>query len=109
MLGPSGRVTAEPDQLAVMMYLFAGACEEQRALDEELRYTRAIKQQNPDEAEDALIAQKRHLVNAAKRQYLVLAATGGPLWRAGRRGMPQAGYRVTSLSGWRVCFPVCKP
>lgn len=65
-----GRVTAEPDQLAVMMYLSAGACEEQRALDEELRYTRAIKQQNPDEAEDALIAQKRHLVNAAKRQYL---------------------------------------
>ncbi len=65
-----GRVTAEPDQLAVMMYLSAGACEEQRALEQELRYSRAIKQQNPDEAEDALIAQKRHLVNAAKRQYL---------------------------------------
>ncbi len=64
-----GRVTSSPDQLAVMMYLSAGACEEQRALEQELRYLRAIRQQNPDDAEDALIAQKRHLVTAAKRQY----------------------------------------
>lgn len=64
-----GRVTTPPDQLAVMMYLSGGACEEQRALEHELRYMRAIKEQRPDEAQDALIAQKRHLVNAAKRQF----------------------------------------
>lgn len=64
-----GRVTSAPDKLAVMMYLSGGACEEQRALEHELRYMRAIKELRPDEAEDAMIAQKRHLVLAAKRQY----------------------------------------
>ncbi|ARU54433.1 exported protein [Oleiphilus messinensis] len=64
-----GRVTASPDQIGTMLYLSAGTCEEQRALEDELRYLRAIKEQRPDEAEDALIAQKRHLVKAAKRQF----------------------------------------
>ncbi|MCP5163238.1 MAG: hypothetical protein H6999_06090 [Hahellaceae bacterium] len=64
-----GRVTNEPNTLAVMLNMSAGACEEERALEQELRYMRAIKEFRPDEAEDALILQKRHLVNAAKRQY----------------------------------------
>jgi len=77
-----GRVTTPPDQIAVMMNLSGGTCEEQRALDDELRYMRALKQQNPDEAEDALIAQKRHQALAATRQYAgwksLTAAFGEP-------------------------------
>ena len=62
-----GRVTAEPDQLAVMMNLSAGTCAEERAWDYELLYLRALRNQNPDNAEDAQIAQKRHLQVAAER------------------------------------------
>jgi len=64
-----GRVTSAPDQIAVMMDQSKGGCEEQRAQDNGLRYLRAIQQQKPDEAEDALIAQKRHLELAASLQY----------------------------------------
>ena len=64
-----GRVTSNPDQLGVMLGLSAGACEEQRAWDNELRYLRAMRDLRPDEAEDALITQKRHLTTAAKRQF----------------------------------------
>jgi len=64
-----GRVTTEPEQLGVMLGLSAGACEEQRAWEHELRYLRALRQLRPDEAEDAIISQKRHLIDAAKRQY----------------------------------------
>ncbi|UZE96549.1 hypothetical protein [Alkalimarinus alittae] len=64
-----GRVTSNPDQLGVMLGLSAGACEEQRAWDNELRYLRAMRDLRPDEAEDALITQKRHLVSASKRQF----------------------------------------
>lgn len=64
-----GRVTTNPDQLGVMLGLSAGGCAEQRAWTDELRYLRAMRDLRADEAEDALIAQKRHLVIAAKRQY----------------------------------------
>lgn len=62
-----GRVTAPPDQLAVMMNLSAGSCEEQRAWESELAYMQALREQRPEAAQDALIAQKRHYVTAAKR------------------------------------------
>lgn len=64
-----GRVTTAPDQIAVMMYVSEGTCEETRALEQELRYQRAIRHQLPDDAEDALISEKRHLSLAATRQY----------------------------------------
>ncbi|MFE8070176.1 hypothetical protein QQM79_03880 [Marinobacteraceae bacterium S3BR75-40.1] len=62
-----GRVTDDPDQLAVMMNLSAGACAEERAWEYELAYMRALRNQNPDNAEDAQIAQKRHLQLASER------------------------------------------
>lgn len=63
------RVTLEPNQLAVIMNVAGGACEENRALKYELQYLRAISQNKPDVAEDALIMQKRHLAKAAVRQF----------------------------------------
>lgn len=62
-------VGADPNQLAIMVYTAAGLCAETRALEEELRYLRAAKQQNIIEAQDARIAQKRQHGLAARRQY----------------------------------------
>ncbi len=64
------RVTAPPNKLANMMYLFAGNCAEVKAWEEELRYLRAVYAKNVLEAQDARIAQKRYLNQAAKRQLL---------------------------------------
>ena len=62
------RVTTPPNELATMMYLFAGNCSEIKAREEELRYLRAMYNKNGLEAQDARIAQKRLLNQAAKRQ-----------------------------------------
>jgi hypothetical protein len=65
-----GRITEEPHELAVLLHLGAGGCEEARAHEKELEYLRYIRALQPDFAEDALIAQKRHHQKAASR-YLV--------------------------------------
>lgn len=62
------RVTKQPDELAIMLYLLAGSCSEVMAWDEELRYLRAVYSKNILEAQDARIAQKRFLGQAARRQ-----------------------------------------
>tara|TARA_R110002072_G_scaffold57188_3_gene147297 strand:+ start:42378 stop:43436 length:1059 start_codon:yes stop_codon:yes gene_type:complete len=64
-----GRITEEPHELAVMLYLASGGCEEAKAFEQELAYLRYIRNQQPDMAQDALIAQKNHHVKAAKRYY----------------------------------------
>jgi len=62
------RVTTPPDELAIMLYLLAGSCSEAMAWEEELRYLRAVYSKNILEAQDARIAQKRFLNQAARRQ-----------------------------------------
>lgn len=62
-----GRVTSEPDQLAVMLNLSAGSCEEERAWEQELAYLRAIGEQDSRAAQDAQISRKRHQLMAARR------------------------------------------
>ena len=64
-----GRVTAEPDQLAVMLYLSAGGCAEERALEHELASLGAMKNLEADRAQDAIIQQKRALALAATRYF----------------------------------------
>ena len=77
-----GEVTAAPDKLGVMVYSSAGICAEARAREENLRYLRAIKAQDANEAEDALAAQKRWHVVAAKRNFVaykhLVSAFGEP-------------------------------
>ena len=72
------RVTTQPNELAIMMYLLAGNCSEFMAWEEELRHLRSVHSKNVPEAEDARIAQKRFLTQAARRhlagyQSLVIA------------------------------------
>lgn len=62
------RVTTQPNELAIMLYLLAGSCSEFKAWEEELRYLRAVYSKNVLEAQDARIAQKRFLNQAARRQ-----------------------------------------
>lgn len=64
-----GRVTSEPDQLAVMLYLSAGGCAEELAREHELESLGALRARNAEGAEDAAIRQKRALSLAAKRYY----------------------------------------
>lgn len=76
------RVTAPPDQLAILLYLVAGSCTESLAQEEELRYLRAIYAKNSSEAQDARIAQQRLLSLAARRQLIgydsLVTAMGEP-------------------------------
>ncbi len=78
------RVTTQPNELAIMLYLLAGSCAEVKAWEEELRYLRAVYSKNVVEAQDARIAQKRLLNQAARRQLagynslvLAIAEPGG--------------------------------
>mgnify|MGYP005838368805 CR=1 FL=1 len=63
------RVGSHPDKLAVLMYVTASSCTDELALNQELRYLRAIKQGNVSEAQDARIMQKRYAAMSARRQY----------------------------------------
>lgn len=60
---------ADPAKLAVLLYTSAGLCAESNALQAELRYLRASKANQIDEAKDARIEQKRWAEVAARRQY----------------------------------------
>ncbi len=62
-----GRVTSEPDQLAVMLYLSSGSCAEEQAREHGLTASRAMHSMNAGEAQDALIRQKRAHALAAQR------------------------------------------
>lgn len=64
-----GRVTSEPDQLAVMLYLSAGGCSEEHAREYELQGLAALRAMDADNAEDAMIRQKRAHATAAKRYF----------------------------------------
>ena len=78
------RVTTQPNELAIMLYLLAGNCSEIKAWEEELRYLRAEHSKNILESQDAKIAHKRFLNEAARRQLagynslvLAIAEPGG--------------------------------
>lgn len=62
-----GRVTAEPDQLAVMLYLSAGSCAEEQGREHELAALAAIRGGQGSAAEDAMIRQKRAYALASRR------------------------------------------
>jgi hypothetical protein len=64
-----GRVTSTPDQLGVMMSLQAGGCAEDRARAAELQSIAALRARVPEEAQDAIIRQKRYYALAAERYY----------------------------------------
>ena len=64
-----GRVTREPDQLAVMLYLSAGGCADEQAREYELEALAAMHAMNGNAAEDAMIRQKRAHTVAARRYY----------------------------------------
>ncbi len=62
-----GRVTSEPDQLAVMLYLSSGSCAEEQAREHELAGLAAMYAMDATAAEDAFIRQKRAHTLAARR------------------------------------------
>lgn len=60
---------ADPAKIGVLLYTSAGVCAENNALNAELRYMRASKANQIEEAKDARIEQKRWAETAARRQY----------------------------------------
>ena len=60
---------ADPAKIGVLLYTSAGVCAENNALNAELRYMRAAKANQIEEAKDARIEQKRWAETAARRQY----------------------------------------
>lgn len=61
-------VGSKPDKLGTLVYTTAAACSDERALDAELRYLRAMEAGQVNEARDARAEQKRHAELAARRQ-----------------------------------------
>lgn len=57
------------DPMIPMLTLASGMCADERAKEEELRYIRAMRKNNVEEAQDARTQQKRWLELAARRQY----------------------------------------
>jgi len=62
-----GRVTSEPDQLAVVLYLSAGGCAEEQGREHELAALAAMYERKGNAAEDAMIRQKRAYALASRR------------------------------------------
>ena len=60
---------ADPAKMGVLLYTSAGICAENNSLAAELRYMRAAKANQIEEAKDARIEQKRWAEIAARRQY----------------------------------------
>jgi len=63
------QVGTDVRQIAVLLELTAGVCNEIKALESELAFLRAMRAQQPYVAQDARIEQKRALAVAARRQY----------------------------------------
>lgn len=64
-----GRVTSEPDQLAVMLYLTSGGCVEEQAREFELDSLMAMRALASEQAEDDMIRRKRAEALAANRYF----------------------------------------
>ena len=62
-------IGADNDQMSVLLYSTSALCSEQTALENELRYMRASRANQVEEATDARIAQKRWAELASRRQY----------------------------------------
>lgn len=67
-VGPAG-LGANNDQLSILLYSTAALCSEQSALEDELRYMRASRANQVEEAQDARTDQKRWAEVASRRQY----------------------------------------
>ncbi|MDX1804834.1 MAG: hypothetical protein R3292_12195 [Alcanivorax sp.] len=62
------RVGSKPSKLGTMVFTTSAVCAEKISLDAELRYLRAVKDGQVNEAQDARIEQKRWAAIAAERQ-----------------------------------------
>ena len=62
-------VGASPARIAVLTNSMAALCGQQRALEQELRYLRAVRRGRSDEARDSRILQKRFSAQAGARLY----------------------------------------
>jgi hypothetical protein len=64
-----GRVTDDPDQLAVALYLSAGSCADAQAREYGLEAAAAMRNMNAEAAQDAMIREKRAYRLAAERYF----------------------------------------
>lgn len=72
MTFPLGPAT---DPMVPMLTLASGMCADERSKEEELRYIRAMRKNDVEEAQDARTLQKRWAELAARRQYFGYQAT----------------------------------
>lgn len=66
--GGTRAFNGDPSLIETLLYTSAGVCSEARAVEAELAYLRAARQNNIEEAQDARIRQKRLLELTARRQ-----------------------------------------
>lgn len=69
LVGAARAFHGDPSLMEATLLTTASFCTDTKALAEELRYMRAVREKRPDEAQDARIAQKRLLALATDRQY----------------------------------------
>jgi len=69
LVGAARAFHGDPSLMEATLYTTASFCSDARAVEEELRYMRAVREKRPDEAQDARVAQKRMLATSTERQY----------------------------------------
>jgi hypothetical protein len=69
LVGAARNFYGDPSLMEGVLLSSAGACAENQAVAEEMRYLRAARDKKSDEAQDARIAQKRLMATAAERQF----------------------------------------
>lgn len=65
----TGGLGADTDQIGALLYTTAALCAENRSIEEQMRYMRAARSNDVEDAQDARLAQKRLSATAAERQY----------------------------------------
>lgn len=69
LVGAARAFHGDPSLMESTLYTTAALCTDAQAVNEELRYMRAVREKRSDEATDARITQKRLLALTTERQY----------------------------------------
>ena len=94
LLGSFSRVIGRPSNVLLNTSLLAGMCAEAQAQEEQLRFARALREGNTEEARDARINAQRLFRRTALRRYAVYQDTVDAFGELGNGECPSLGNDV---------------
>ncbi|MES1940786.1 hypothetical protein T5B8_11107 [Salinisphaera sp. T5B8] len=94
LLASFGRVIGRPSNVLLNTSLLAGLCSEAEAQEEQLRFARALREGNTEEARDARVESQRLFRRTALRRYAVYRDTVDAFGELGNGECPSLGNDV---------------